>query len=193
MIKFIENYIKESIEVKENLLNDDSLKSAIKQAIEMIVFAYKNGNKVLTAGNGGSAADAQHIAAELVARFAIERPALNAVALTLNPSIITAIGNDYGHEYVFARQVQAYAKEGDIFFAISTSGNSKNILFAIEEAKKQGAKVIGLTGGKSCKMDSRCDCVIKVPSERTPIIQESHITIAHIICALVERELFERA
>ncbi|MCQ2753955.1 MAG: SIS domain-containing protein [bacterium] len=192
MEKFIDNYINNSIDVKKKILETPEIKEAIIKSVYAIIDAYKNGHKFLTAGNGGSAADAQHIAAELVAKFFIERPALNALALTTNSSILTAVGNDYGHEFALARQVQAYTNEGDVLLAISTSGNSKNILLAIDEAKKKGAFIIGLVGGKSCKMDKVCDITIKTPSEVTPNIQEAHIMIGHIICALVERELFER-
>ncbi len=190
MRDYIQNYIIESVNVKNAILNSNDILQAVENASKLIIEAYKNNKKVLTAGNGGSAADAQHIAAELVSKFLIDRPALNAIALTTNSSIMTAVGNDYSHEYVFARQIQAYGIKGDIYIAISTSGNSKNIIKSIEEAKKQGLKVIGLTGAKDCEMDKLCDLVIKVPSEKTPIIQESHITIGHLICAIVEHELF---
>lgn len=186
----IQKYIKESIEAKEEILYSDSILSSVNTAVHFIVEAYKNNKKVLFAGNGGSAADAQHLAAELVSKFNLDRPALNAIALTTNTSILTAVGNDYSHEYVFPRQIQAYGVEGDIFVAISTSGNSKNIIKSIEEAKKLGLKVIGLTGMNSCLMDEICDCIIKVPSSQTSIIQEAHIMLGHIICALVEKTLF---
>ena len=188
MREFIEKYIKNSVNTKQNLLADSDMLSVIEHAVNIISTAYKNGNKILTAGNGGSAADAQHIAAEFVSKFLYDRKALNAVALTTNSSILTAVGNDYSHEFVFARQIQAFGNKGDIFIAISTSGNSKNIIQAIGEAKKYGLKIIGLTGAKKCLMDELCDCVIKVPSEETSIIQESHIMVGHIICALVEKE-----
>lgn len=185
---YIESYIKNSVSVKEKILNDKKIISEIEASAKAIINAYNNGHKVLTAGNGGSAADAQHISAEFVSKFLYKRKALNSIALTTNSSIITSVGNDYSHEHVFARQVQAYGEKGDIFIAISTSGNSKNIILAIEEARKQGVTVIGLTGGKKSLMDNMCDYLIKVPSEDTPNIQESHIMIGHIICALVERE-----
>ena len=185
---YIESYIKNSVSVKEKILMDKKIISEIESSAKAIISAYNNGHKVLTAGNGGSAADAQHISAEFVSKFLYKRKALNSIALTTNSSIITSVGNDYSHEHVFARQVQAYGEKGDIFIAISTSGNSKNIILAIEGAKKQGVTVIGLTGGKKSLMDNMCDYLIKVPSEDTPNIQESHIMIGHIICALVERE-----
>ncbi len=190
MKAFIKNYIKDSIETKERILNDVELLNKIQESAQVIIDTYKNGKKVLTAGNGGSAADAQHIAAELVSKFFLERQALSAIALTTNTSILTSVGNDYDHELVFARQIQAHANEGDVFIAISTSGNSKNIVRAVEEAKGKNVFVIGLLGGKACELDKLVDIGIKVPFEVTPVIQESHIMIAHIICAVVERSLF---
>ena len=184
----IESYIKKTISVKQKIAENKELLLKIQSAADAIINAYKTAHKVLTAGNGGSAADAQHIAAELVSKFLLNRKALNAIALTTNSSIITSVGNDYGHKYVFARQIEAYANAGDIFIAISTSGNSENIILAIKEAKKHGVIVVGLTGGKKSEMDSLCDYLIKVPSEETPIIQESHTMLGHIICALVEKE-----
>ena len=190
MKNYIENYVKSSIKTKEDILASDDILLLIEQAAKIIIDAYKNGNKVLTAGNGGSAGDAQHIAAEFVSKFFKERPALSAISLTTNTSILTSVGNDYDHKHVFARQLQAHAKAGDVFIAISTSGNSKNIVQAVKEARNLDLKIIGLTGIKSCDMDGLCDCQIKVPSDITSVIQESHIMIEHIICALVEKELF---
>lgn len=190
MKKFIKNYINESFSVKELILKDENLVSAMERAARFIIEAYKTGYKVITAGNGGSAADAQHIAGELVSKFFFERPALNAIALTENMSVLTAVGNDYSNDFIFARQIQAYAQEGDIFIAISTSGNSQNIIKAIHEAKSKGVHVIGLCGQKKSLMDDICDVTIKVPSEKVPVIQESHIMIGHILCALTEKELF---
>lgn len=189
MIDYIQNHIKDSVETKQALLADSKLLSIIEQAADAITETYKQGGKVLTAGNGGSAADAQHIAAEFVSKFLYDRRALNAIALTTNSSILTSVGNDYSHKHVFARQIQAYGNQGDVFIAISTSGNSENVLLAINEAKKYGVTIIGLTGSKPSKMDDLCDYLIKVPSDKTPIIQEAHIMVGHIICALVEREL----
>ena len=195
----IKEYIEESAKTKMLIADSDEVIGNIEDAANIIIKAYKNGKKVLLAGNGGSAADAQHIAGELVSKFLKEREPLNAIALTTNMSVLTAIGNDYSHEYVFERQLQAYGVEGDVFIAISTSGNSKNIIRAINMAKSLKMTVIGLCGGggKSwgepvvkCGMDEICDCLIKVPSVKTPIIQESQITIGHAICAIVENELF---
>ena len=188
MKEFIESYIKDSVEAKQNLLADAEMLSVIEKSAKAIAETFKSGGKVLTAGNGGSAADAQHLAAEFVGKFMYDRPALNAIALTNNNSIITAIGNDYSSDYIFARQIQAYGKPNDVFVAISTSGNSKNIILAIDEAKKIGLKTIGLTGKQESLMDNICDFIIKIPSDKTPIIQESHIMTEHLICALVENE-----
>ncbi len=187
----IKNHIIESVKTKDEILKSEQILQKIEDVATLIIQAYKNGKKVLIAGNGGSAADAQHIAAELVSKFYNDRPALNAIALTTNTSILTAVGNDYSHEYILARQIQAYGNENDIYIAISTSGNSKNIIKSIEEAKKQGLKIIGLTGANTCIMDKICDSVIKIPSDKTPIIQESHIMVGHIICGIVEKELFK--
>lgn len=188
---FIKNYIQSSVDTKQKILNDEKILENIKTIANTVVDAYKNGKKVLTAGNGGSAGDAQHIAGELVSKFFFDRPALSAFSLATDTSILTAIGNDYGYEYSFARQIQANADKGDIFIAISTSGNSKNIVNAILEAKKKKVITIGFTGEKACEMDLLCDYIIKVPSKSTPIIQESHIMIGHIICALVEEAIFK--
>lgn len=186
----IENYIKNSIITKEKITNDKNIINAIRDASMAIVGAYRKGNKVLTAGNGGSTADAQHIAGELVGRFQRERRALDAIALTTDVFVMTAVGNDFGFDRIFARQIQAHGKKGDVFIGISTSGNSQNIISALEEAKNLGLVTIGLTGKKDCKMDNLCDYIIKVPSDSTPTIQECHVMIGHIICSIVEEELF---
>ena len=190
MKDYIKNYIKQSIKAKEDILNSENLLKQIEEASSIIVNAYKKNKKVLIAGNGGSATDAQHIAAELVSKFLKDRPALNAIALTTNNSIITALGNDFSNDYIFSRQIQAYGNEGDIYIAISTSGNSTNIIKSVEEAKKRGLIIVGLTGKLQNKLDKLCDISIKVPSSKTSIIQESHIMIGHLICAIVEEKLF---
>ena len=192
MKNFIDLYIAETIVTKGKFAKDEKALRAIEDAVDLIVTAYKKGNKLLIAGNGGSAADAQHIAGELVAKFLIDRPALNAIALTTNTSIITSIGNDYSHEEIFARQLEAYANTGDVYWAISTSGNSKNIIKSLEKAKEKSLKIIGLTGESQCLLDSYADVLIKVPSDKTPVIQESHIMIGHLICALVEKTIFNK-
>lgn len=150
------------------------------------------GNKFLLCGNGGSAADAQHIAAEFVNRFIMDRPPLPAIALTTDSSILTAIGNDFGFDLVFAKQVSALGNPGDILIGISTSGNSKNILLAFEEAKKRNALCFGLTGNKGGEMASQCDMLINVDCDSTPLIQEIHITVGHLLCALTDYFLFEK-
>ena len=190
MRDYIKNYITDSANTKQAILNNGDLINLVQKVAEIIISAYKNGHRVLTIGNGGSAADAQHIAAELVSKFMIDRPAMNALALTTNSSVLTAIGNDYNNDYIFSRQVQAYGQKGDILVAISTSGNSINIVNALIEAKKIGLTTVGLSGHNIAKMDEFCDFIIKVPSSSTPIIQESHIMIGHIICALVEKALY---
>lgn len=193
-MEIINNYIKEhfqeSILVKEQILKDENLITLIKNASLEIIKAYKNNNKTLLAGNGGSAADAQHIAGEFVSRFYFDRPGIASIALTTDTSILTAIGNDYGYENLFARQVQAQGVKGDVFIGISTSGNSKNILKALELCKQKEIISIGLSGASGGAMNELCDYCIKVPSSCTPRIQEAHILIGHIICAIVEEELF---
>jgi len=186
----IKSYIQDSIDTKTKILDDASIIDTIQKIADVIIDAYKNDKKVLTAGNGGSASDAQHIVAELVSRVSIDRAPLSAVSLTSNTSVLTAISNDYGYENVFARQIQANAKDGDVFIAISTSGNSKNIILALEEARQNGVITVGLTGFKECEMDKYCDYIIHAPSNYTPTIQESHIMLGHIICALVEEAIF---
>ncbi|KJD22503.1 D-sedoheptulose 7-phosphate isomerase [Campylobacter jejuni] len=193
-MEIINNYIKEhfqeSILVKEQILKDEDLITLIKNASLEVIKAYKNGNKTLLAGNGGSAADAQHIAGEFVSRFYFDRPGIASIALTTDTSVLTAIGNDYGYENLFARQVQAQGVKGDVFIGISTSGNSKNILKALELCKQKEIISIGLSGASGGAMNELCDYCIKVPSTCTPRIQEAHILIGHIICAIVEEELF---
>lgn len=166
--------------------SDKEIILTINEISKTIVRAYKNGGKLFIAGNGGSAADAQHIAAELVSRFYKERRALAAESLTVNTSNLTAIANDYDFSLIFARQLEANARKGDVFWGISTSGNSRNIISAIIKAKELNMKVIGFTGKNGGAMSNMCDFIIKIPAEDTPRIQESHILIAHIICEIVE-------
>ncbi|EAH8121334.1 D-sedoheptulose 7-phosphate isomerase [Campylobacter jejuni] len=187
---YIKEHFQESILVKEQILKDENLMTLIKNASLEVIKAYKNGNKTLLAGNGGSAADAQHIAGEFVSRFYFDRPGIASIALSTDTSILTAIGNDYGYENLFARQVQAQGVKGDVFIGISTSGNSKNILKALELCKQKEIISIGLSGASGGAMNELCDYCIKVPSTCTPRIQEAHILIGHIICAIVEEELF---
>lgn len=164
----------------------------IGKIAKRIIKAYKEKKKVLIFGNGGSAADAQHIAAELVSKFYKERKGLPAIALNTNVSILTAIGNDYGYDRVFARQVEAMGAEGDVVIGISTSGNSPNILAALETAKGIGAFTVGLAGLKGSKIGGMADITFNVPSKDTPRIQEVHITAGHIICEIVESEMFSK-
>ena len=188
--QYIRSEIETSIAVKQSLLTDEQLLSAIERAADVVTEAYRRGNKTLLAGNGGSAADAQHLAGEFVSRFYFDRPGIPSIALTTDTSILTAISNDYGFERLFARQIQAQGCAGDVFVGISTSGNSPNIVEAFKECKRRGIFSIGLTGSNPCAMDTLCDICIKVPSACTPRIQESHIMVGHIICSIVERELF---
>lgn len=172
------------------LQNDEGFLKCLEASVEICTKAYGVGNKMLIAGNGGSAADAQHFAGELVSRFLFDRPALSAIALTTDSSILTAIGNDYGYEDVFARQIQAHGRSGDVFVAISTSGNSANILKAIQTAKVIGLVVIGLTGRSGGKMKDMCDICLCAPSDSTPRIQECHLFFEHTLCACIEESLF---
>jgi D-sedoheptulose 7-phosphate isomerase len=188
---FIKDEFTSSIETKKKLLQDEKILQAVSKVTEQIISAYKKGNKTLLAGNGGSAADAQHIAAEFVSRFYFDRPGLPSIALSTDPSIVTAIGNDYGYEELFARQVEAQGKPGDVFIAISTSGKSPNVLKAIQKAKAMGLKTVALTSEKGIEMSQMCDYAIMAPSIITPKIQECHITIGHAICAGVEKALFK--
>ena len=185
-------YLRRSRDTVEAALGDQDFIAAIEKSVELVVGALARGNKILLAGNGGSAADAQHIAAELVGRFDYDRAPLAAVALTTDSSALTAIGNDYGYEEVFARQVAALGAKGDVLLAISTSGRSPNVLRAIEAARREGLWVIGFTGKAGGEMAAICDVVLKAPSTSTPLIQQIHITAGHILCSLVEERLFPR-
>lgn len=185
----IERFFNESIAVKQNILNDAALIGLIYQAAEASKVALLNGKKIIFAGNGGSFADAQHISAELTGRFVIERPSLPSIALGCNSSSMTAIGNDYGFDQIFARELSSIGNAGDVFFPISTSGNSPNILAAVEVALEKGIQVFGLTGYTGGKMKTMCPC-IQVPSGSTPRIQEAHILIGHSLCAYIEDALY---
>jgi D-sedoheptulose 7-phosphate isomerase len=178
--------IKESIAVKKLILEDTGFISKIEQAAIMCSDALRNGNKILLAGNGGSAADAQHIAGELVNRFGFERPGLAAISLTTDTSVLTSISNDYGFKRIIARQVEALGNKGDILIAVSTSGTSENILEGVAEAAKKGIKTIGLTGRSGGRLKGSCDLLLNVPTEVTPRIQEAHIMTGHIICSIIE-------
>ena len=179
LLNCLENHINTAQKMKELL-------PTIKKAAEVCLNALKNGNKILIAGNGGSAADAQHFSAELTGRFKKERISLPAIALTTDTSALTAIGNDYGYEYVFSRQLEGLGNEGDIFIGISTSGNSKNVIEAIKKAKEKNIKVITLLGKDGGKMKNLGDINIIIPSNETPRIQEMHIMVLHMICQIID-------
>ncbi len=187
MRRKIAERLEESAQVKKVMAK--SMVSEIERMANFIITAYKAGGKVVLFGNGGSAADAQHIACELVGRFMLKRQAFPAIALNTDTSILTAVANDCGYETVFSRQVEALVNEKDVVIGISTSGDSPNVIEAIKLAKTKGAKTIGLTGGSGGKLATVADLVLAVPSDSTPRIQEAHITIGHIVCELVEREL----
>jgi D-sedoheptulose 7-phosphate isomerase len=192
MIGYVKQQLDRSLEVLAAMVTDPGLLAAVVRAADLCVEAVTTGHKVLLAGNGGSAADAQHIAAEFVSRFAYDRPGLPAFALTTDTSALTAIGNDYGFEVLFARQVQAVGVAGDVFIGLSTSGRSPNILTALRVARARGLRTIGFTGSTGQDMEPLCDLLLRVPAAETPKIQEAHITLGHIICGLVESRCFPR-
>ena len=178
--------ISEHIMCVGNMLADPYFQATVNDASAILSKALKRGGKILICGNGGSAADAQHMAAEFVGKYLKVRKGLPALALTVNTSALTAIGNDFGFENVFARQVEALANKDDVLIGISTSGNSSNVIYALDLARSKGCATIALTGAQKCRMDTAADIVIKVPSESTPRIQELHILTIHMICELVE-------
>lgn len=183
--------IDSALSIKEKMLNSSDLLKSIDDSINIILESYrKHSGRIYFAGNGGSAADAQHLAAELVGRFYLNRESLNAEALTVNSSSVTAIANDFGYDKLFARCIEGKGREGDVFIGISTSGNSTNIVNALKKCRDMGIKTIGFTGEKEGEMDKLCDVTIKIPSADTPRIQEGHILVGHIICEIVEREMF---
>lgn len=188
-LEYIKSYLTSSLDVKKKLITDQLLIEKIRIVAELIEQMFRRGNKLLIAGNGGSAGDAQHIAAEFVSRFFYDRPGLPAIALTTDTSMLTAIGNDYGFDRIFSRQLQAQGVSGDIFIGISTSGNSPNIIAAIKEAKQLGINTIALCGNGGSLPDL-ADYALEVPSLSTPHVQECHIVIGHIVCGLVEELIF---
>lgn len=190
MDKAIIRAIENNIALKNKLLADPGILLTIRNVTEAIAAAFAKGHKVLLCGNGGSAADAQHLAAEFTGRFYIDRKPLDAEALHVNTSYLTAVGNDYSFNEIFARLVKAKGRAGDVLIGISTSGNSANIVQALAAAKDIGIITVGMTGAKTGAMDAYCDHLIKVPSADTPRIQEAHILIGHIVCELVEKKLF---
>ena len=186
----IESHIKSSIATKEEFLK--SQVANIESAAKAIIESFKAGHKLLVFGNGGSAADSQHIAAELVGRFKMERKALPAIALTANTSILTAVANDYGYDVVFSRQIEALGVKGDVALGISTSGNSRNVIEALKTARGAGMRTIALSGGDGGSMKGEADISIVVATKDTPRVQESHILIAHILCTLIEDGMFKK-
>jgi D-sedoheptulose 7-phosphate isomerase len=190
-LSYVVSEFEASVAVKQRILADPAFMQQVTAMGHLLIDCYEAGNKLLIAGNGGSAADAQHIAAEFVSRFNFDRPGLPALALTTDTSILTAVGNDYGYDQLFRRQLEANGQPGDVFLGISTSGNSPNILMALEAARLKGITTFGLTGQSGGKMRALCDHCLCVPSGDTPRIQEAHIVIGHTLCAMVELALFE--
>jgi len=190
MKSYIKDQIKKSYETKQDIYSNDLVLDSILDVAERCVSLYKDGKKTILAGNGGSAADAQHIAAEMVGRYGFDRPSLPSLALTTDTSALTAIGNDYGYDQVFSRQIEGMGQDGDLFIGISTSGNSVNIVKAFESAKNKNITTVALVGRDGGEMAKKADISIIVPSNSTPRIQESHILIGHIICDIIEKEIF---
>ena len=188
--KLIQKKLEEGITVLEAVTADFALHSVVNAAAERTASALKSGHKLMVAGNGGSAADAQHLVAEFVSRLCEDRPAMRAVALTTDSSILTAVGNDYGYERVFARQIEAIGQAGDVFMGISTSGNSPNVLRALERCKEVGIVTIGLSGRTGGSMPGLCDYCICIPSDVTMYIQQAHLALEHIFCMIVEERYF---
>ena len=186
----IRTIIQQSIDLKKQLLSDDALLLRIHDAAQLIVKAYLSGNKTLFCGNGGSAADAQHLAAELSGKFYINRPPIHAEACHVNSSFMTAVSNDFGFERAYARYIESVGKKGDVLVAISTSGNSENVVNALKQARQMGLRCIVLSGSTGGRMAEQADILLNLPSNDTPRIQEMHILVGHIICEIAEHELF---
>ena len=191
MKQLIQSRISESIETKQKLLSNTTLLQTIEEICHVVIKAFQNGNKILFCGNGGSAADAQHLAAEFSGRFYINRKALPAEALHCNTSYLTAVANDYSYDMIYARLIEGIGIAGDVLIGLSTSGNSVNIMKAFEAAKKNGLVTVAFTGESGGKMKDMTDYLINVPSDNTPRIQESHMLAGHIICEIVEAEYFK--
>jgi D-sedoheptulose 7-phosphate isomerase len=187
---YIKDQIKKSYETKQAIYDNEELLQKLEEVSKKCVELYKVGKKTILAGNGGSAADAQHIAAEMVGRYGFDRPSLPSLALTTDTSALTAIGNDYGYDQVFSRQLDGMGQDGDLFIGISTSCNSKNLINAFEVAKKKNILSVALVGKDGGEMAKLADIALVVPSDSTPRIQESHILIGHIICDIIEKEIF---
>lgn len=190
MLHLIQSRIQESIDVKIMALQDTNLLNKVNEISDLCISALKSGNKIIFCGNGGSAVDSMHLAAELSGRYYVDRPPLNAESMSADNAFITAVANDYGYEFIFSRLLKAKAKKGDILIGMSTSGNSKNIVNAFAEAKNLGVISIGWTGAKTCAMDA-ADVLMKIPSEDTPRIQEVQMLLGHIICELIEKYFIE--
>jgi len=188
--KFISESIQQSIGVKQKILADRSFIALVGRVASAAVKVYRSGHKIMLAGNGGSAADAQHIAGELVNRFRFNRPALPAIALSTDTSVMTSIANDSSFDSIFFRQVQAHGAKGDMFIGISTSGNSTNILKALKQCRAMKITTVGFTGQKRSKMTKLCDYCLAIPSSDTPRVQEAHIMVGHILCDIIEKSLF---
>jgi len=192
LIPAIAGQLREAADNLRAMSGDAALHAAIGAVAAACIVALRQGNKILFAGNGGSAADAQHLAGELISRFHYDRPALPAFSLSTDTSVLTAIGNDYGYEHLFARQIEAVGNAGDVFIGISTSGRSPNIVKALQTARAKGLLTVGLIGRSGGQMPDLCDHCLRVPSDSTPRIQEGHIAIGHTICLLIEQQLFPR-
>lgn len=190
MLNFIKEEIQKTRSVMLNVLEDEKILQTLMTISQQCIASLRAGGKILFCGNGGSAADSQHLAAELVSRLRYNRPGLASIALTTDTSALTAIGNDYAYENLFSRQVEAIGQKGDVLFGFSTSGKSPNILKAFEAARAKGITTIGMTGKVSPLMNTHCDVVLNIPSVETPKIQECHIMTGHIICALIEEDIF---
>jgi D-sedoheptulose 7-phosphate isomerase len=191
LLELTKSEIEEAISIKQKIFEDHTLLQEIVSIVTVCALALQNGNKILCIGNGGSAADAQHIAAEFVSRFYFDRPSLAAIALTTDTSAITAISNDYGYENLFSRQIEGLGNQNDVLFAISTSGNSPNILKGMQVAQQKSIKVVAFTSIKDQNMKQYSNFYLPVPSVSTPRIQEAHILFGHIICGLVEQAIFK--
>jgi D-sedoheptulose 7-phosphate isomerase len=189
----IDQQFQEVHDLMGSLVQDKTLRLRLQAAAELCIACLRSSGKVMLAGNGGSAADAQHIAGELVSRFMYDRPGLPAVALTTDTSILTAIGNDYGYEKLFARQLQALGNKGDVFIGYTTSGRSPNILRAFEEARSRGIHCIAFTGNRGGPLLELCDIALEVPSAMTPRIQEGHLVLGHTLCCLIEAAIFPKS
>jgi len=193
MIEAIRGQLQETADNLRAMSEDRALQATLAKVVQVCVEALRRGNKILFAGNGGSAADAQHLAGELVSRFNYDRPGLPAFALSTDTSVLTAIGNDYGYERVFARQIEAVGTQGDVFIGISTSGRSPNVINALRTARDKGLITVGFTGRTGGEMPPLCDYCLRVPADATPRIQEGHISLGHALCCLIERTLHPRS